>query len=129
MKTLNIFFTLSLMLFVFSCERSDIRNPEDYYTVRYQIAGDEMANMEQIQYRNESGGIETITKIENPFVREIYVKKGFRVYFNCVGYADASPDLSINFSFVNDLETDELYLFTRLSESGPIDFTIEREIK
>ena len=129
MRTINLFLSLSTILLFFNCERTDIKNPEDYYTVRYEIAGDEMANMEQIQYRNESGGIETITKIENPFVREVYVKKGFQAYFSCTGYASETPDLSINFSYVNDLKTDELYLFTRLSDSGPIDFTIEREIK
>jgi hypothetical protein len=130
MKKLLFLLSLGLVFSCFSCGRTDIKNPEDYFTVFYEISRDETVVLDEVQFRNETGGIETITKVETPFIRAVYVKRGFNTFLNLKGHTDTEvPDLSVRVYYENDLKTEDFFFFQRMRGSGLIDFTFEKPIQ
>ena len=129
MRKCYFIFIIIIVFSGLSCEKRALPDPDDYYTVTYSTLGEGISFVDEIQYNNELGGLETLHKIEEVFVRKIYVKKNFHASIRFIGISDGTDSFSARLSFINDLGTDQFIMEIHVANTGPFDVLLEKIIE
>ena len=122
------YFSLGIiLLYTFSCNQEKLRNPADFYTVKYIINNGADA-VNEIEYANQQGGRELISGNEDPFRREIYTERGFQAYLRVKGNNPGEELFNIILFIVDDLGVDYSSTTIFVTEPGPFEVILERQI-